>query len=73
MYEQALNLYKDYSAMLERYQKELLSQDLLFSDKKHQLEMKKLVEIRDKDRTIGLTLCSVFVLVILIGWQYYLS
>ena len=71
MYEQALNLYKDYSAMLERYQKELLSQDLLFSDKKHQLEMKNLTEIRDKDRTIGLTLCSVFVLVILIGWQYY--
>lgn len=73
MYEQALNLYKDYSAMLERYQKELLSQDLLFSDKKHQLEMKNLTEIRDKDRTIGLTLCSVFVLVILIGWQYYLG
>ena len=33
--------------------------------------MKNLTEIRDKDRTIGLTLCSVFVLVILIGWQYY--
>ena len=70
-YEQALHLYKDYSAMLERYQKELLSQDLLFSDKKHQLEMKSLMEIRDKDRIIGLTLCSIFVLVILIGWQYY--
>lgn len=70
-YEQALHLYKDYSAMLERYQKELLSQDLLFSDKKHQLEMKSLMEIRDKDRIIGLTLCSIFVLVILVGWQYY--
>ena len=70
-YEEALGLYKDYSVMLERYQKELISQDLLFSDKKHQLEMKNLTEIRDKDRTIGLTLCSVFVLVILIGWQYY--
>lgn len=70
-YEQALNLYKSYSDMLERYQKELLSQDLLFADKKHQLEMKNLVEIRDKDRFIGITLCSVFVLVILVGWQYY--
>ena len=72
-YEQALTLYRKYSATLERHQKELLSQDLLFSDKKHQLEMKNLTEIRDKDRTIGLTLCSVFVLVILIGWQYYLG
>lgn len=70
-YEQALTLYRDYSAILERHQKELLSQDLLFSDKKHQLEMKNLVEIRDKDRIIGLTLGSVFVLIILIGWQYY--
>lgn len=70
-YEQALRLYKDYSAMLERYQEELLSQDLLFADKKHQLEIKNIVEIRDKDRIIGLTLCSIFVLVILVGWQYY--
>lgn len=70
-HEQALNLYKDYSAMLERYQKDLLSQDLLFADKKHQLEMKSLMEIRDKDRIIGLTLCCIFVLVILVGWQYY--
>lgn len=70
-HKQALSLYKDYSAMLERYQKELLSQDLLFSDKKHHLEMKSLMDIRDKDRIIGLTLCSIFVLVILVGWQYY--
>ena len=70
-YEQALTLYRKYSATLERHQKELLSQDLLFSDKKHQLEMKNLTEIRDKDRIIGLTLGSVFVLIILIGWQYY--
>ena len=33
--------------------------------------MKNLTEIRDKDRIIGLTLGSVFVLIILIGWQYY--
>lgn len=32
-YKQALDLYRDYSAMLERYQSKLLSQDLLFSDK----------------------------------------
>ena len=70
-YEQALNLYKDYSAMLERYQNDLLSKDLLFSDKKHQLEMKSLMEIQDRDRMIWGTLCGIFVLVILIGWLYY--
>lgn len=72
-YEQALNLYKNYSAMLENYQKDLLSKDLLFSDKKHQLEMKNLMEIQDRDRIIWGTLCGIFGLIILIGWLYYQS
>lgn len=70
-YKQAFTLYRDYSASLEHYQKELLSQDLLFSDKKHQLEMKNLIEIQDRDRIIGGTLCGIFALVILVGWLYY--
>lgn len=70
-YKEAFTLYRDYSATLEHYQKELLSHDLLFSDKKHQLEMKNLIEIQDRDRIIGGTLCSIFALVILVGWLYY--
>ncbi|WP_337628263.1 hypothetical protein [Prevotella sp.] len=70
-YKEAFTLYRDYSASLEHYQKELLSQDLLFSDKKHQLEMKSLMEIQDRDRIIWGTLCGIFALVIIIGWLYY--
>lgn len=70
-YEQAFILYRKYSATLERHQKELLSQDLLFADKKHQLEMKSLMEIQDRDRIIWGTLCGIFGLVILVGWLYY--
>ena len=70
-YEQALALYRNYSAMLGRYQKNLLSQDLLFSDKRHQLEMSNLIEIHKRDRIIGGTLCSILGLVILAGWLYY--
>ena len=70
-YEQAFILYRNYSAALERHQKELLSQDLLFADKKHQLEMKDLMEIQDRDRIIWGTLCGIFGLVILVGWLYY--
>lgn len=70
-YEQALNSYKDFSAMLGRYQKDLLSQDLLFSDKKHQLEMKNLMEIQVRDRIIWGTLCGLFCLGILVSWLYY--
>jgi len=70
-YEQALNLYKDYSVMLERYQSKLLSQDLLFSDKKHKLEIKNLMDIQVRDRIILGTVCSIFGLIIVIGWLYY--
>lgn len=70
-YEQALILYKDYSAILECYQKDLLSQDLLFSDKKHKLEMKNLMEIQGRDRIIWGILCGIFCLIIFVGWLYY--
>ena len=57
--------------MHERYQNDLLSHDLLFSDKKHQLEMKSLMEIQERDRIIWGTLFGIFGLVILVGWLYY--
>lgn len=63
-YEQALNLYKDYSAMLERYQKDLLSQDLLFADKKHQLEMDVLQERTQKERFVWIALGVILLLII---------
>ena len=67
----ALTLYKDYSAMLEHYHERLFSQDLLFSDKKHQLEIKRLEEIQERNKIILSTLCCIFVLGILAGWLYY--
>ena len=70
-YEQALSLHKDYSAMLERYQRELLSHDLLFADKKHQLEMKSLDKVRERDRIILGALCGILGLFILVGWLCY--
>ena len=70
-YEQAYNLYKDYSAMQERYHSKLFSQDLLFSDKRHQLEIENLMKIQNRDRIIGGTVCSILGLFILVGWLYY--
>jgi tetratricopeptide (TPR) repeat protein len=70
-YEQALNLYKDYNAILERYQSELLTRGLLFSDEKHKLEVKNLMEVQDKNRIIWSTVCGILGLVMIIGWLYY--
>lgn len=70
-YEQALALYKDFSAMLRNYQLDLLSHDLLFSDKKHQLEMDNFKEIQNRDRIIGGTFSGICGLVILVVCLYY--
>lgn len=70
-YEQALNLYRDYSAMHEGYLNKLISHDLLFSDKKHQLEIENLRNIQNRDRIIWAVLCGIFALTILVGWLYY--
>lgn len=70
-YQQALSLFKEYSAMLERYQKHLLSQDLLFADERHQLEMTNLIELQNRDRIIWGVLCGSFALLLLVGWFYY--
>lgn len=71
-YKQALTLFKEYSAMLERYQNHLLSQDLLFADEKHQLEITNLIELQNRDRIIWGTLCGLFALLLLVGWLYYI-
>ena len=68
---EALSLYKDYSAMLEHYQKRLFSQDLFFSDERHQLEIKRLVDIQERNKIIWGTLCCIFGLGILAGWLCY--
>lgn len=70
-YQQALALFREYSAMLERYQKHLLSQDLLFADERHQLEMSNLIELQNRDRIIWGILCGSFALFLLVGWFYY--
>lgn len=64
-YQQALSVYKDYSAMLERYQYELLTQDLLFADKKHQFEMDVLHERTQKERFIWIALGIILLLIII--------
>lgn len=64
-YEEAFDLYRDYSAMLEQYQKDLLTQDLLFSDKKHQLEVDVLQERTQKERFVWIALGVILLLIII--------
>lgn len=72
-YGQAFKLFKEYSVMSERYQYQLLSQDLLFADKRHQLEVENLVDLQTKNRIIRGFIYGSLSLLLLVGWFYYSS
>lgn len=70
-YEKALALYKEYSDIKGNYQYRLLSQDLLFSDERHQLELTNLLKLKQRDRIIWCVLSGTFTLLLLACWLYY--
>ncbi len=67
----ALDAYKDYSHELEISHEKIFSQDLLFAEDKHTLEMLTLNEIREKDKIVWISICCFVALVAIIIWIYY--
>lgn len=65
-YKQALDLYEDYSAMLSMHHDKLFSNDLLFADQKHKLELDNLARTQSRDRVIWLISCVLLVLLVII-------
>lgn len=70
-YKDALETYKAYSTMMERYHEYLMSGDLLFAEKKYKIELNNLKNIQNRDRIIWGILCGIFALSLFIGWLYY--
>lgn len=70
-YKQALEQLTSYCVMSERYQKKLLSQDLLFIEDKHRIEMDNLIKIQNRDRIISYILLCLSLLLLLTGWLYF--
>ena len=70
-YKDALSFYKMYSSTLDKRHLALFSQDLLFAQERHNLELASLNEIQKKDRLIGYGICCAFALLSVIGLIYY--
>ena len=70
-YKDALNYYKLYSNNLEQKHKVLFSQDLLFAQERHNLEVASLIEIQKRDKLILYSICFAFALLSVIGLIYY--
>lgn len=70
-YKEALDAFRSYYGKLEEKHLELFSHDLLFAQKKHELEMASLLEIQKREKVTWYSICGAFVLLFIIGWIYY--
>ena len=69
---EALTAYKKFSAISERYNLALLSDDFLFADHKHQIERENIRKMRDKDNIIRIIIIAgAGIILMLLGWAYY--
>ena len=70
-YKEALSYFKIYSSTLEKRHQVLFSQDLLFAQERHNLEIASLNEIQKRDQLIWYSICCAFALLSVIGVIYY--
>ena len=66
-----LDSYRNYSRVLEIYHDQLFSNELLFSEKKHEIERENMAKIQNRDRIIKWVLSGVAVLLIITLLVYY--
>ena len=71
MYEEALDNYKLYTTALERNHQELFSQDLLFAQEKHDMEVDSLLEIQKRNKLIWYSISCALALLCMAGIIYY--
>lgn len=68
---EALHAYQDFSTTIDSIHMSIFSRDLLFAQKRHEMEKSSLMKKQRFDKIIWLSLCVVFVLLIITGYIYY--
>ena len=72
----SLTAFRDYSRLLEEYHTQLFSNELLFSEKKHEIEIENMAKIHKRDNIIEWILAgvaSLLLLTILIYYRYRMN
>ena len=70
-YKEALAAYKTYFDALERENSKIYYQKTTVAEERHDLELSNLRKIQHKDRIIWLSVCSLLILLIVVGVIYY--
>lgn len=68
---EALDAFRNYSRLLETYHTTLFSNEVLFSEKKHRMEMENMQRMRKKDDIIEWISVGTLVLICISGLIYY--
>ena len=61
-YAGALEAYKDFSATIDSIHMDMMSRDLMFVQRKHEMEKSNLTEIHKRDRRVWMMLCVAFMM-----------
>lgn len=69
--KEALDAFRNYSRLLEVYHDKLFSNELLFSEKKHEMEIKSMAKLHKRDNAIKWILAGMLLLILVIGFIYY--
>lgn len=70
-YKEALEAFRNYSRVLEIYHDRIFSNELLFSEKKHEMEIENMAKIQNKDSIIKYVLVGVAILLLITVIIYY--
>lgn len=70
-YRGSLECFRNYSRILEIHNERLFSNELLFSEKKRDIEMENLLKLNKKDNVIRLTLAVMVILILAAGLVFY--
>lgn len=67
----ALEAYREFSITIDSMHRNIFSHDLLFAKERHEMEKSNLMKVQGRNKIIWLSLCIIFVLIIIIGYLYY--
>ena len=70
-YKESLDAFRSYNSLLEKYHTQLFSNELLFSEKKHAMEIDNMAQIRKRESVINWILTGVALLLLLTLFVYY--
>lgn len=67
----AMETYQKFYTNLDSIHQNIFSHDLLFAKERHEMEKSNLLKIQKRDKLLWLSLCAVFMLLIISGYIYY--